>query len=157
MSFIENLNIHGLCLNRGKLHLNGKRAAVLAKYLCRFVRYLPGHWIITGRQCAFIRDEVNSLDNHSDISEMKIVRSKNPKNINFSYLNVNSVRNKFKNISSLILESVDILIVVESKLNSSFPTAQFLISGFHHPFRPNTNRRSGGLLGYVKSGFLLEF
>ena len=88
---------------------------------------------------------------------MKIVRSKNPKNINFSYLNVNSVRNKFKNISSLILESVDILIVVESKLNSSFPTAQFLISGFHHPFRPNTNRRSGGLLGYVKSGFLLEF
>ena len=95
MNFIENLNIHGLCLNRGKLHLNGNRTEVLARYLCRFIRYLPVHWIITGRQYAFIRDEVNFLDNHSDISEMKIVLLKNPKNINFSYLNGNSVRNKF--------------------------------------------------------------
>ena len=40
--------------------------------------------------------------------------------------------------------------MAESKLNSSFPTAQFLFPGFHHRFRLNTNRRSGSLLVYVK-------
>ena len=67
-----------------------------------------------------------------------------------SYLNINSVRNKFKNMSSLISENVDILIVAETKLDSSFPTAQFLILGFHHPFQLGINRQSCGLLVYVK-------
>ena len=77
---------------------------------------------------------------------MKNLRLKNPKNIFFSYVNINSVRNKFKNTSSLISENVDILIVVETKLDSSFPSAQFPISRFCHPFRLDINRRSGGLL-----------
>ena len=81
---------------------------------------------------------------------MKNLRLKNPKNIIFSYLNINSVWNKFKNMSSLISENVDILIVAETKLDSSFPTGQFLILGFHHPFRLDINRRNGGLLVYVK-------
>ena len=81
---------------------------------------------------------------------MKNLRLKNPKNIIFSYLNINSVRNKFQNMSSLISENVDILIVAETKLDSSFPTTQFVIPGFHHPFRLDINRRSGGLLVYVK-------
>ena len=53
-------------------------------------------------------------------------------------------------MSSLISENVDILIVTETKLNSSFPTAQFLIPGFYHPLRLDINRRSGRLLVYVK-------
>ena len=81
---------------------------------------------------------------------MKNLHLKNPKNIIFSYLNINSFRNKFKNMSSLISKNVDILKVAETKLDSSFPTAQFLIPDFQHPFRLDTNRRSGGLLVYVK-------
>ena len=57
-------------------------------------------------------------------------------------------------MSSLISKNVDILIVVDTKLDSSFPTAEFLIPGFHHPFRREINRQSGGLLIYVKG---LEF
>ena len=53
-------------------------------------------------------------------------------------------------MSSLISENVDISIVAETKLDSSFPTTQFVIPGFHHPFRLDINRRSGGLLVYVK-------
>ena len=81
---------------------------------------------------------------------MKNLRLKNPKNIIFSYLNINSVRNKFKNMSSLISENVEILIVAETKLDSSFPTAQFLIPGFHQPFQLGINRQSCSLLVYVK-------
>ena len=121
----EYMKTDGSCLNRGKLHLKIKETEALAKNLFRFVRSFPVDWIITGREGAFIRDEVNSLDNHSDIFEMKNLRLKNPKNIIFSYLNINSVPNKFKNVSSLISENVDILIVAEIKLDSSFPTAQF--------------------------------
>ena len=66
---------------------------------------------------------------------MKKLRLKNPKNIIFSYLNENSVRNKFQNMSSLISENNDILIVAETKLDSSLPLIQFVIPGFHHPFR----------------------
>ena len=60
---------------------------------------------------------------------------KNPKNIIFWYLNINSVQNKFKNMPILISEIVDILIVAETKLDSSFLAAQLLIPGFHHPFQ----------------------
>ena len=57
-------------------------------------------------------------------------------------------------MSSLISEDIDILIMAETKLDSSFPTAQFLIPAFHHPFRLDINakyiRRNVGLLVYVK-------
>ena len=43
MDFIDNSNIDGSCLNRGKLHLNRKGTAALAKSVCRFVRSLPVH------------------------------------------------------------------------------------------------------------------
>ena len=92
---------------------------------------------------------------------MKKLRLKNPKNIIFLYLNINSVRSKFKNISSLISENVDILIVAKTKLESSFPTTQFVIPDFRHPFRLDIKRRSGCLLVYVKglipAGVLTSF
>ena len=116
-----------------KLHLNNKGTAALAKHFCRFVSSLTVDSNITGREGVFTIDEVNSLDNRSDISQMKKLRL-NPKNIIFSYLNINSVQNKFQNMSGLILENVDILIVTDTKLDSSFPVTQFVIPGFHHPF-----------------------
>ena len=105
---------------------------------------------VRGREGAFIIDEVNSSDNRSDISKMKKLRLKNPKNTIFSYLNINSVWNKYKNMSSLISENVDILIVAETKLDLSFLTTQFVIPGLHHTFRLVINRWRGGLLVYVK-------
>ena len=80
---------------------------------------------------------------------MKKLRLENPENIIFSYLNINSSRNKFKNMSSLVSENADILIVAETILDASFLTTQFVIPGFHHPFRLDINRRSGGLLVYA--------
>ena len=82
--------------------------------------------------------------------EMKKLRLKNPKTIISSYLNKNSVRKKFKKMSSLISVNIDILIVAEAKLDSSFPSKQLVIPGFHHPFRLDINRRRGGLLVYIK-------
>ena len=41
MDFTENSSIKAVFLNRGKLHLNTKSAAALAKNLCKLVKSLP--------------------------------------------------------------------------------------------------------------------
>ena len=77
------------------------------------------------------------------------LRSKNPKNIIFSYININSIRNKFDNLCGI----VDILSVAKIKLDSSFPNAQFSLHGFHEPLRLNVNYQSGRLLVDKKTSF----
>ena len=55
----------------------------------------------------------------------------NPKNIIFSYININSIRNKFENLCEIVENNVDVLSIAETKFDSSFPNAQFVLSGFH--------------------------
>ena len=45
---------------------------------------------------------------------------KNPKNIIFSYININSIRNKFGSLCDLISKNIDILSVAETKLDPFF-------------------------------------
>ena len=40
--------------------------------------------------------------------------------------------------------------ISESKLDDSFPHGQFLIDGFHTPFRFDRNKNGGGILLYVR-------
>lgn len=46
---------------------------------------------------------------------------------------------------------MDIISIAETKLESLFPISQFLMSGFHKPFRMDVDRKRRGLLVYVKS------
>ena len=79
------------------------------------------------------------------------LRCKNPLNLNFAFLNINSVRNKFENLIGIINENVDIFTITETKLDGSFPTAQFEIKGYYSPFRLDITNKSRGLLVYIKS------
>ena len=47
---------------------------------------------------------------------------------------------------------VDMLLITESKLDNSFPTAQCQINGFSSPYRPDRNAHGGGILLYVREG-----
>ena len=51
----------------------------------------------------------------------------------FSYLNINSIRNKMGSLGELVMENVDILTIAETKIDELFPTAQFLLVGYHSP------------------------
>ena len=62
---------------------------------------------------------------------------------------MNSIRNKFTNFANLIQNSVDVLVIAETKLDASFPTSQFEIPGFKTPYRLDVSSSSGGLLVYV--------
>ena len=83
---------------------------------------------------------------------MKILnRLEYSKSIIFSYLNINSIRNKFGSVRVAIVNYVDIFIAAETKINEFFPTSQFAIYGFHKPLRLDATDKSGGLLVYVTS------
>ena len=79
------------------------------------------------------------------------LRCKNPSNLNFANLNINSIKNKLENSIEIINENVDIFTIAETKLDGSFPTAQFEIKGYYLPFRLDITNKSGGLLVYIKS------
>ena len=85
------------------------------------------------------------------MSHLGNLRSKNPKNIIFSYININSIRNKFENLCDMVGNNVDVLSIAETKLDSSFPNAQFLLPAFQEPLRLDINHRSGVLLVYIKA------
>ena len=65
-------------------------------------------------------------------------------------ININSIRNKFQFLASQIISNVDVLLVSETKLNDSIPTAQFLLDGLSKPYRLDRWSSAGGILLYVK-------
>ena len=69
----------------------------------------------------------------------------------FSYLNINSTRNKFNDLQQVICDSVGILTIAETKIDSIFPTAQFRLANYHIPYRLDINDRSEAIFVYVKS------
>ena len=81
---------------------------------------------------------MNSLDG------LKSLRIHNHSNITFSYLNTNSIRKKFDDLKLIINENVDILCIAETKIDESFPTAQFLLSGYCKPYRLDISDKQGG-------------
>ena len=85
------------------------------------------------------------------MSHLGNLRSENPKNIIFSYININSIRNKFENLCDIVGNNVDVLSIAETKLDSSFLNAQFLLPAFQELLRLDINHRSGGLLVYIKA------
>ena len=65
-------------------------------------------------------------------------------------MNINFLYHKFEALNSLVINNIDILIISETKLDDSFPTSEFLISGFSTPFRKDRNSHGGGLIIYIR-------
>ena len=61
------------------------------------------------------------------------------------------MRNKFTDFPTIFNENVDIISIAKTKLDASFPSAQFTLEGYHTPYRLDVNNKSGGILIYVKS------
>ena len=49
------------------------------------------------------------------------LRLENPNRIMIGQLNINSIRNKFEVLTSLIADEIDVLLLSETKLNETFP------------------------------------
>ena len=85
------------------------------------------------------------------LSNLKDIKLKNINHVVIAQLNINSLWNKFDFLKETVTGYVDILLITESKLDNSFPTAQFQINGFNSPYLLNSNAHSGGgILLYVR-------
>ena len=67
-------------------------------------------------------------------------------------LNINSISNKFKQLKLKVQVrgKADILIITETKLDSTFHTSEFLIKEYSEPYRFDRNRNGCGVLIYVR-------
>lgn len=82
--------------------------------------------------------------------DLRNLRLKNMGRVIVANLNINSVRNKFDQLKTIIKDNVDILILTETKIDDSFPEAQFKIDGYVTPYRLDRTSHGGGLLIYVR-------
>ena len=118
--FINNNNIDGTCLNRGRLHLNKKGYSKFSLNLIQSMKSMSLH----------VMHAAQLIESSSNISlrkyaykALKRVHNENPSNVIFSFLNINSIRYKFENLKFFCMNNVDILLIGETKLDSSFPDA----------------------------------
>ena len=95
----------------------------------------------------------NISDIDDDRDPYKLLKSIKISNVNrlvIGQLNINSLRNKMEALKLIIGQNIDILIITETKLDETFPKAQFYIDGYAPPFRIDCSRHSGGVIIYVR-------
>ena len=80
--------------------------------------------------------------------KLKNTRLKNPSRLIIAQLNINSLRNKFDSLVRMLHNNPDILLISETKIDFSFPTAQFQIEGYT-TYRLDRNANGGGILLYI--------
>jgi hypothetical protein len=97
-----------------------------------------------------LSDKEYKSNNSENVVSLKQIRRKNINRIIFAYLNINSLRNKFDFLVDQCKGNVDVLMISETKLDSSFPVGQFLIEGFSMPFRLDRNKNGGGIMLFVR-------
>ena len=66
-----------------------------------------------------------------------------------AHININGIERKFQSLVALIKNKVDIIIVSETKIDSSFPQSQFAIDGYSNPFRLDRNCYGGGIMMFI--------
>ena len=91
--------------------------------------------------------KIGTLDAKSRLKEMKVQPSDK---LILGHLKISSIRNKFEALKFIIDNNIDIFLISETKLDDSFPTAQFLIKGFSAPYRFDRNSKGGGLFLYTR-------
>ena len=103
----------------------------------------------------FVNDAINISDYTSREEDnfsitLNKIRIKNLHRIIIAQININSIRNKFEFLFDAVSENIDILFIFETKLDSSFPKAQFFVKGFTEPYRLDRNRNGGGIMIYIR-------
>ena len=93
---------------------------------------------------------VSNTDSKCVSTHLRDLRIENMGNIIIAHLNINSLRYKFDFLVEMISDNIDILVIGETKLNSSFPKGQFKINGFNKPYRLDRNEDGGGVMVYVR-------
>ena len=77
---------------------------------------------------------------------MKNIHHQNISKLICAQLNINSLRNKFDSLQHIINKKIDVLLISETKIDSSFPSVQFHLEGYKTPYRLDRNENGGDIL-----------
>ena len=96
-----------------------------------------------------------STDDDTIICQLNEIRGNNLNNVIIGLLNVNHFAGKYDDFKLIIPGNIDIMILVETKLDlypsyNSYLTSQFLIDSYSTPFRIDRNKSWGCILVYVR-------
>ena len=84
------------------------------------------------------------------LDQLRTIKIKNPKKVILGHLNINSIPNKFEGIMGIVKNQLDVFLISETKIDDSFPDAQFYYNGYSKPYRQDRiYGAGGGLLMYV--------
>ena len=92
-----------------------------------------------------------------DLQILHDFRLKYPRNLLIGYLNINSLRNKIIDLREIISYlQLDYFVLSETKINDSFPSAQFDMSGYEIRARRDRDGIGGGIIEYVRRGVICK-
>ena len=134
--------------NGSKLHLNRRGTEIPSNTFIESISNIV-HWqsILHSPDNCLI-DECNV--NLSSKEKLSIIRKRSIGTNTVAHLKINSLRNKFDSLISQMTGSIDILMMSETKLDDSFPIAQFIMEGFRVPYRVKRNGNGGGIMLFVR-------
>ena len=101
-----------------------------------------GDCIFNSQNSNEIRKKVKCGKDHEAFSLLRKQRLDYPINVIVGLLNINSLRNKCESMYELIKGNFDIFLINETKLDASFPSRQFAMSGYK--FVGKDRRKFGG-------------
>ena len=87
---------------------------------------------------------------NNENNSLKNLRLKNSNKVIIGHININSLRNKLELLTEMVRDKVDLLILSETKLDSSFPNAQFYMKSYSKPYRLDRTSKGGGIILYVR-------
>ena len=83
------------------------------------------------------------------------MRCEHYKNPIFAYYNINSLRHKISDIKEFVSKTIpEVLVLAETKIDSSFPNAQFLLDNYYEPSRSDNSLNSGGIIEFIRKGVI---
>ena len=110
------------------------------------------------QQSSYADSDSSDSDNQNEMwNEFDTVLQKHRANVKIGHINVDSIAGfKFHEIKTWLLDGrFDILVVSETKIDSTFPNSQFHISGFKM-CRADRTKGGGGLMVYIRSDFCFK-
>ena len=104
-----------------------------------------------------LESNLSNNDLTSPEEQLLNLRLKNPGRLACAHLNINSLRKKFDLLANIIKDKIDILMIFETKLDSSFPKGQFNLHGFSEAHKLDRNGNGGGILVFIREEIPVKF
>ena len=92
----------------------------------------------------------SNFSNETNFDKFDVARSSNVNQILIAYIKIDSFTNKFEMFMETIKTKIDVILVSETKLDSSFTLYQFLIDSFASPQSFHRNQNDRVIMLYIR-------